>query len=104
MNTTELQVALHQTLTTTDLTFLGPKTQGKVRDIYQQGDQLVLITTDRLSAFDRILGAVPYKGQVLNQLAFLQVNHLVNQAVIRVFNQVVSHQVNHQDHPVVNQF
>lgn len=69
MNTTELQVALHQTLTTTDLTFLGPKTQGKVRDIYQQGDQLVLITTDRLSAFDRILGAVPYKGQVLNQLA-----------------------------------
>ena len=69
MNTTELQVALHQTLTTTNLSFLGPKTQGKVRDIYQQGDQLVLITTDRLSAFDRILGAVPYKGQVLNQLA-----------------------------------
>ncbi len=69
MNIAELQVALHQTLTTTDLPFLGPKTHGKVRDIYQQGDQLVLITTDRLSAFDRILGAVPYKGQVLNQLA-----------------------------------
>lgn len=69
MNIAELQVALRNTLTTTDLPFLGPKTHGKVRDIYQHGDQLVLITTDRLSAFDRILGAVPYKGQVLNQLA-----------------------------------
>ncbi len=52
-----------------DLPFLGPKRSGKVRDIYEQNDRLVLITTDRLSAFDRILGLVPYKGQVLNQLA-----------------------------------
>ncbi|MCC7359145.1 MAG: phosphoribosylaminoimidazolesuccinocarboxamide synthase [Anaerolineales bacterium] len=43
---------------------------GKVREWYSLGDgQRVLITTDRLSAFDRILAAVPYKGQVLNQLA-----------------------------------
>jgi phosphoribosylaminoimidazole-succinocarboxamide synthase len=52
-----------------DLPFLGPKSQGKVRDIYQRGDHLILVTTDRLSAFDRILGLVPYKGQVLNQLS-----------------------------------
>lgn len=53
-----------------DLPFLGPKRSGKVRDIYElPGDRLALITTDRLSAFDRILGLVPYKGQVLNQLA-----------------------------------
>lgn len=52
-----------------DLPFLGVKRQGKVRDIYETDDRLVLITTDRLSAFDRILGLVPYKGQVLNQLS-----------------------------------
>jgi phosphoribosylaminoimidazole-succinocarboxamide synthase len=60
-------------LTGVDIPALGPKTQGKVRDIYhrQRGGQaeIVLITTDRLSAFDRVLGAVPYKGQVLNQLS-----------------------------------
>jgi phosphoribosylaminoimidazole-succinocarboxamide synthase len=64
-----LRHALPNALDGVDLPFLGPKTQGKVRDIYHQGDQLVLVTTDRLSAFDRILGLVPYKGQVLNQLA-----------------------------------
>jgi phosphoribosylaminoimidazole-succinocarboxamide synthase len=60
---------LPQALEGVDLSFLGPKTQGKVRDIYQRNDQLILVTTDRLSAFDRILGLVPYKGQVLNELA-----------------------------------
>ncbi len=44
--------------------------RGKVRDNYTLGtDRLVLVTTDRLSAFDRVLGCVPYKGQMLNQLA-----------------------------------
>ena len=65
----QLQAALALTLTTTDLPFLGAKRSGKVRDIYAQADHLILVTTDRLSAFDRILGSVPYKGQVLNQLA-----------------------------------
>lgn len=52
----------------TDLPFLHKQT-GKVRDIYSVDEsKLLLVTTDRLSAFDRILGAVPYKGQVLNQL------------------------------------
>ncbi|MDI7274715.1 MAG: phosphoribosylaminoimidazolesuccinocarboxamide synthase [Anaerolineae bacterium] len=49
---------------------LGERSQGKVRDIYRLGDgRRLLITTDRLSAFDRVLGLVPYKGQVLNQLS-----------------------------------
>jgi phosphoribosylaminoimidazole-succinocarboxamide synthase len=52
-----------------DLAFLGPRSRGKVRDIYRRGDELVLVTTDRLSAFDHVLGLVPYKGQVLNQLS-----------------------------------
>ena len=61
--------ALRQTFAGIDLDFLGAKRSGKVRDIYARDDQLVLITTDRLSAFDHILGLVPFKGQVLNQLA-----------------------------------
>lgn len=52
-----------------DLPGLGVRVRGKVRDIYAHGDKLILVTTDRLSAFDRILGLVPFKGQVLNQLA-----------------------------------
>ena len=41
--------------------------QGKVRDTYDLGDKMVIVTTDRQSAFDRILASVPFKGQVLNQ-------------------------------------
>ena len=64
-----LHQALPNALDQVDLPHLGPKRQGKVRDIYTRGDHLILVTTDRLSAFDRILGLVPYKGQVLNQLS-----------------------------------
>ena len=49
---------------------LGAKYEGKVRDNYLMGDgRRVLVTTDRISAFDRVLGTLPFKGQVLNQLA-----------------------------------
>jgi len=53
----------------TKFDFLGPKRTGKVRDIYDRGDRLVLITTDRHSSFDRIIAHVPWKGQVLNQVS-----------------------------------
>jgi phosphoribosylaminoimidazole-succinocarboxamide synthase len=44
--------------------------RGKVRDVYTVGDLLILVVTDRISAFDVVLPRpVPYKGQVLNQLA-----------------------------------
>ena len=44
--------------------------QGKVRDVYEvDGDRLLLVTTDRISAFDVVIGeAIPYKGAVLTQL------------------------------------
>lgn len=49
---------------------LPGKLSGKVREIYPLiGGRRLLITTDRLSAFDRVLACVPYKGQVLNQLS-----------------------------------
>jgi phosphoribosylaminoimidazole-succinocarboxamide synthase len=49
---------------------LPNKTSGKVRDWYDLPDgKRLIVTTDRLSAFDKVLTAVPYKGQVLNQLS-----------------------------------
>ena len=53
----------------TNFDFLGPKITGKVRDIYDHGDRLVLISTDRHSSFDRIIAHIPWKGQVLNQVS-----------------------------------
>ena len=54
-----------------DTSFLNlpNRKKGKVRDTYDLGDRLVLITTDRQSAFDRILASIPFKGQVLNQVS-----------------------------------
>ncbi len=66
---------------------LGPRTRGKVRDIYDIDTQLVLVTTDRLSAFDVVLGTVPYKGQVLNQLSahwFATTRHIVPNHLVEV--------------------
>ncbi|HUY85385.1 MAG TPA: phosphoribosylaminoimidazolesuccinocarboxamide synthase [Candidatus Dormibacteraeota bacterium] len=67
-----------QAIPTTDFEFPGQTAlfHGKVRDVYSIGDKtLLMIATDRISAFDVILPrAIPYKGQVLNQVAaeFLQ--------------------------------
>lgn len=47
----------------------GSLYRGKVRDNYQKDDYIIMITTDRISAFDCVLGAIPFKGQVLNQIA-----------------------------------
>ncbi len=65
-----LRRGLSLTLDHTDLRDLGAKIEGKVRDSYLPGDgRRILITTDRISAFDRVLGTLPFKGQVLNQLS-----------------------------------
>jgi phosphoribosylaminoimidazole-succinocarboxamide synthase len=65
-----LQRGLALTLERTDFTGLGSKYEGKVRDCYLPGNGTrVLVTTDRLSAFDRVICTLPFKGQVLNQLS-----------------------------------
>jgi phosphoribosylaminoimidazole-succinocarboxamide synthase len=64
-NRAAIAAALPYCLTETNFKF-GSKYQGKVRDTYDLGDKLLLVTTDRQSAFDRLLASVPYKGQVLN--------------------------------------
>lgn len=77
---------------TTDVT-LKPATEeskvdkyvGKVRDRYDNGKVVCLITTDRLSAFDRQLTCIPFKGAVLNGTSrwwFNQTKHIVNNHVI----------------------
>ena len=53
----------------TDFAHLGVRHEGKVRDSYVDGDVRAIVTTDRLSAFDRLLGTIPFKGQVLNEIA-----------------------------------
>ncbi len=58
-----------RTLERTDFPALGRKVEGKVRDSYLRDGQRVLVTTDRVSTFDVIVGTLPWKGQVLNQLA-----------------------------------
>lgn len=66
--TAAIKAALPYCLNSTHFSY-GPKYQGKVRDSYDLGDKLLLITTDRLSAFDRHLALIPYKGQVLNLIS-----------------------------------
>jgi phosphoribosylaminoimidazole-succinocarboxamide synthase len=60
----ELLQAIPHAFKSIDLAGWGPKQSGKVRDIYGSEDRRILITTDRFSAFDRVLGAIPFKGQV----------------------------------------
>lgn len=84
-----------------DLPELGPRHSGKVRDWYDLDDagrsggrsgghggvRRALVVTDRISAFDRILGAIPYKGQVLNELAafwFSRTRDIVPNHLLRV--------------------
>lgn len=65
-----LHRALAHPLERTAFFDLGRKYEGKVRDCYIPGDgRRILIATDRVSAFDVILGTIPFKGQVLNQMA-----------------------------------
>ena len=61
-----------KSLTKTDFNFPGQQGvyHGKVRDVYNLGDRLVMVATDRISAFDVVLPeGIPFKGQMLNQIA-----------------------------------
>ena len=47
----------------------GVREKGKVRDSYKRKGERIIVVSDRISAFDCVLGTIPFKGQVLNQLA-----------------------------------
>ena len=66
----ELVQAIPNALSQIDLSSLGTQTSGKVREMMAlPNGSRVLVTTDRVSAFDVVLGSIPFKGQVLNQLS-----------------------------------
>jgi phosphoribosylaminoimidazole-succinocarboxamide synthase len=83
----DLTNAITNCVDNVDVAGLGKRIQGKVRDIYTLGDKRLLITTDRISAFDRVLGLIPYKGQVLNQLSawwFEQTSDIVENHMLSI--------------------
>lgn len=82
-----LHAQLDRTLATTDFPGLGERYEGKVRDSYVRGNERIIVVTDRLSAFDRIIGTIPFKGQVLNQIArywFDETAHIAPNHVLSV--------------------
>src|SRR5262252_8927525 len=83
-----LRLALSRALERTDFDALGVKYEGKVRDNYTTQDgRRYIVVTDRISAFDRVIGTLPLKGQLLNRLAawwFAKTAHLMKNHVLRV--------------------
>jgi phosphoribosylaminoimidazole-succinocarboxamide synthase len=88
-----LKQQLNQTLTHVPYKTIGgralPRYDGKVRDCFIDGErgERIIVVTDRLSAFDAVVGTIPFKGQVLNQLAqfwFEQTSHIAPNHMIRV--------------------
>jgi phosphoribosylaminoimidazole-succinocarboxamide synthase len=66
----EMLLPLAPPVLNTTLARRPPDRQGKVRDIYDLGDQLLIVATDRISAFDYVLGSgIPDKGKVLSQIS-----------------------------------
>ena len=87
LSRTQLQEAAPHAFQQITLPNLGERIEGKVRDNFVHNGKRILITTDRVSAFDRVLGAIPYKGQVLNQLSawwFEQLQDVVSNHVISI--------------------
>jgi len=64
-----IKAQLNNVLEYTDFKWLGKCEKGKVRDSYVLDKRRILIVSDRISAFDVVLGTIPFKGQVLNQMA-----------------------------------
>jgi phosphoribosylaminoimidazole-succinocarboxamide synthase len=84
-----LKAQLTKTLDSTDLSKLPRVTSsyfGKVRDNFSvDGDRRIIVVSDRISAFDVVLGTIPFKGQVLNQMAsywFEETKHIARSHVI----------------------
>jgi len=69
IDTAILERACETTLDSTDFTALGTREVGKVRDSYVADERRFIVVTDRVSCFDVVVGTLPLKGQVLNQIA-----------------------------------
>ncbi len=85
INEETIREKLNSTFNGVDVNFLGNKYGGKVRDCYVVKDKRILITSDRLSAFDRVLTTIPFKGEILTKLAnfwFKKTKHIVKNHII----------------------
>jgi phosphoribosylaminoimidazole-succinocarboxamide synthase len=83
-----LRRQLASTIDRTDFDALGAKYEGKVRDCYSTRDgRYIIVVSDRLSAFDRVITTIPSKGQVLNQIAaywFAETAHIAPNHVLEI--------------------
>ncbi|NOY90876.1 MAG: phosphoribosylaminoimidazolesuccinocarboxamide synthase [Deltaproteobacteria bacterium] len=87
VNDSALRLGLERPLLGTNFTDAGARYEGKVRDNYSKDGRRIIVVTDRISAFDRVLGTLPFKGQVLNGLAawwFEETKSLVPNHVLEV--------------------
>ena len=75
---TLLRDQCERTLERTDLPGLGRRLEGKVRDMYVTDERRFVVVTDRVSCFDVVVGTLPFKGQVLNQIAAFWFEHTRN--------------------------
>lgn len=78
---------LKGTINETNFNWLGKLRRGKVRDIYEREKNLLIITTDRVSAFDRVITTLPLKGYVLNSISvfwFQKTSHIAKNHIIDV--------------------
>ena len=82
----EVSLPLAAPILQTAIAHRAPDRQGKVRDIYEYGDRLLIVATDRISAFDCVLGSgIPDKGKVLTQISafwFARTAHIVSNHII----------------------
>ncbi|MFA7331848.1 MAG: phosphoribosylaminoimidazolesuccinocarboxamide synthase [Candidatus Delongbacteria bacterium] len=75
MDLSTIQAQLAHTLDRVELDLPGERQIGKVREAWSREGRRLIVTTDRVSAFDRVLATIPFKGQVLNQLALFWFEH-----------------------------
>ena len=76
---------LKHTLTEFNSDDLGKKYKGKVRENFHLDSEIVMVTTDRVSAFDHVLGTIPFKGQILTEIAkfwFDKTKHIVPNHIV----------------------
>ena len=65
----QISKQLNNTLETVDLDISSEHYRGKVRENYYKDKEIIMVTSDRVSAFDHVLGTIPFKGQILNEIA-----------------------------------
>ena len=65
----KIKQQLKNTLSEIDLPDFGEKYRGKVRDNFHFENEICMVTSDRVSAFDCVLGTIPFKGQILTEIA-----------------------------------